>query len=57
MNNKEQQMIDACIEEPSLVFKMITLGHFDIVEYLIEDNKINVNLVDSVGRCHKIIKS
>ena len=49
MNNKEQQMIDACIEEPSLVFKMITLGHFDIVEYLIEDNKINVNLVDSVG--------
>ena len=49
MNNKEQQMIDACIEEPSLVFKMITLGNFDIVEYLIEDNKINVNLVDSVG--------
>ena len=45
----EQQLIGACVEEPSLVFKFINKGHFDIIEKLIDQNKINVNIEDGVG--------
>lgn len=45
----EQQLIGACVEEPSLIFKFINKGNFDIIERLIDENKINVNLLDSVG--------
>lgn len=45
----EQQLIGACVEEPSLVFKFINKGNFDIIEKLIDENKINVNIEDSVG--------
>ncbi len=49
MINKKQNFVDACREDPSLVFKMISLGNYDVVETLINDNAINVNMVDSVG--------
>ena len=49
MKNKEQNLVDTCKEDPSQIFKMITLGHFDVIEQLVEENAINVNLVDSVG--------
>ena len=49
MMNNEQQMISACKEEPSTVFKMINKGYFEIVEKLVEDNSIDVNVVDGVG--------
>lgn len=49
MLNDEKQLINDCKEEPSLVFKMINKGHFEVVEKLVEDNSLNVNLVDGVG--------
>ncbi len=49
MNNGEQQMISACKEDPSVIFKIINKGYFEIVEKLVEDNSIDVNLVDCVG--------
>lgn len=45
----EQQAFNACSEEPSLIFALIKEGHFSVVEALIEKNKIDVNLCDSVG--------
>ena len=49
MTNSEQQLFDACIEEPSLIFTMIKNGHYEVIEKLIIDNEVNVNLVDSLG--------
>lgn len=45
----EQQVVDACTGEPSLIFNVIKTGDFEIVEKLLEDNKINVNICDGVG--------
>ena len=45
----EQQILSACVEEPSLIFKAIKNGYYDVIEKLIDDNLVNVNLVDSVG--------
>lgn len=45
----EQQAFNACSEEPSLIFALIKEGHFGVVDSLIEKNKIDVNLCDSVG--------
>ena len=49
MLNSEQQMISACKEEPSLIFKMINKGYFEVIEKLVEENSLDVNLVDGVG--------
>lgn len=49
MFTNEQQMILACKEEPSLIFKMINKGYFEIIEKLMEENSLDVNLVDGVG--------
>lgn len=49
MLSNEQKMIDACKEDPSLIFKMIKKGYFEVVEYLIENGYVDVNMVDSVG--------
>lgn len=49
MTNSEKQLIDACIEDPSLIFTMIKNGEYDVIEKLIFENEVNVNLVDSVG--------
>ncbi len=45
----EQQLINACIDEPSLIFKFINKGYFKVIERMIDENKINVNLVDGLG--------
>lgn len=45
----EQQVIDACTDEPSLVFNVIKRGDFEVIEKLIEENKINVNICDGAG--------
>ena len=45
----EQQAFDACSEDPLLIFTLIKLGHFGVVEALLEKNKVDVNLCDSVG--------
>ena len=49
MMKDEMQLINDCKEDPSLIFKMINKGHFEVVEKLFEDNSLNVNLVDGVG--------
>lgn len=45
----EQQAFNACSEDPSLIFALIKEGHFSVVEALVEKNKIDVNLCDSLG--------
>ena len=45
----EQQAFDACSGDPLLIFTLIKLGHFEVVEALLEKNKVDVNLCDSVG--------
>lgn len=49
MFTSEQQMIHACKDDPSVIFKFINKGYFEIIEKLVEDNSLDVNLVDSVG--------
>ena len=49
MLNKKQQMIEATLEEPSLIFKLIKDNEFEIIEEMIEKNLVDVNLEDSVG--------
>ena len=45
----DREMLNACNEEPSLIFTLIRQGEFEAIEQLIEKNKVNVNLCDSVG--------
>lgn len=49
MLNKKQQMIEATLEEPSLIFKLIKDNEFEVIEKMIEKNLVDVNLEDSVG--------
>ena len=49
MKNQNLDFIDACKEEPTLVFTLIKQGNYEAVEELINENMINVNIVDSVG--------
>ena len=49
MKNINIDYMDACKEDPSLIFTLIKQGDFEIVEELINNNLINVNIVDSVG--------
>lgn len=45
----EQQAVQACKEDPSLIFTFIKKGYYEVIDQLIKNNKINVNLCDSVG--------
>lgn len=45
----EKQAIKACLEEPSLIFDLIKDGYYHLVDYLITNNKIDMNLCDVVG--------
>lgn len=45
----EQQAVDVCSEEPSLIFSLIKRGEFELVEKLLEDNKVNINTCDGAG--------
>ena len=49
MINREQQMIEQVSEEPSLIFKFIKEGEFEVIEKMVEENLVDVNLVDSLG--------
>lgn len=42
----KQQAINACLEDPSLIFNLIKHGYYDVVETLIDKNKIDVNICD-----------
>ena len=45
----DREMLNACSEEPSLIFTLIKQGEFEAIQLLIDKNKINVNQCDSVG--------
>ena len=45
----EQQVIDACLDEPSTIFSVIKNGDFEMVEKLIDENIVNVNICDGAG--------
>lgn len=45
----EKEAYDACLEEPSKVFQLLKLGYYEVVEKLIENNKVNINTCDNVG--------
>ena len=42
----KQQAINACSEEPSLIFNLIKLGYFDVIEVLVDKNKVDANICD-----------
>ena len=45
----KQQAINACSTDPSLVFNAIKHGYYDVVEILIDKNKVDVNVCDGAG--------
>jgi hypothetical protein len=45
----EQQVVDACTGEPSQIFNVIKTGEFEIIEKLLNENRLNVNVCDGVG--------
>lgn len=49
MFKSDIEMLNACSEEPSLIFTLMKQGEFEAIQLLIERNKINVNQCDSVG--------
>lgn len=49
MTNDYQQLLDACKEEPTLIFNLIKQGNYEAVKQLIVEGMVNVNLCDSVG--------
>lgn len=49
MFNDNMQAYDACADEPSLIFQLMKYGNVEVIEKLIDDNKININICDSVG--------
>ncbi len=49
MKDENQQLFKACKEDSSFVFTLIKQGEIKVVENLILSNKLNVNVVDSVG--------
>ena len=49
MFNSDNGMLSAFPDDPLVIFTLIKQGEFEIIQLLIEKNKINVNLCDSVG--------
>ncbi len=49
MSNEEQRLLKDCLEDETLIFNLIKQGYYDVIDMLIENNKVNVNLVDTVG--------
>lgn len=59
MFNSDKEMLSACSDDPSVVFTLIKHGDFEAIQYLIEKNKINVNVCDGVGNdvCVRLLKA
>ena len=45
----EEKAIDACCEDPSLVFELIKEEHFDLVDLLLTKHKVDINICDETG--------
>ena len=49
MFSSEQQIFNACTDEPSLVFNLVKRGCYELVEKLVDDGTVSVNASDTVG--------
>ena len=45
----EDQTINACTEEPSLVFELIKQGHMEVLDKLLTKKKVSINTIDENG--------
>ena len=45
----ELKAIEACEEEPSLIFELIREEHFELVDLLLTKNKVDINICDELG--------
>ena len=45
----EAKAVEACIEEPSLIFELIKEGHFELVDKLLTQKKVDINICDEFG--------
>lgn len=45
----EDQAINACTEEPSLIFNLIKDGHVDVVDKILSKKKVDINTTDDAG--------
>lgn len=45
----EDQAINACTEEPSLIFNLIKDGHVDVVDKILSKKKVDINTIDDAG--------
>mgnify|MGYP003301541186 FL=1 len=49
MFSSEQQIFNACTDEPSLIFNLVKRGCYEMVEELVDTNVVNVNICDNMG--------
>lgn len=49
MFNSEQQIFNACNDEPSLIFNLVKRGCYEMVEELIDKGIVSVNECDTLG--------
>ncbi|MBQ6497225.1 MAG: hypothetical protein IJI58_00725 [Bacilli bacterium] len=49
MLNEKQRLVDACKEDPSLIFTYIKQGQYSDVEYILLNNIVSINQLDVVG--------
>ncbi|MDD6879087.1 MAG: ankyrin repeat domain-containing protein [bacterium] len=45
----EIKAIEACCDEPSLIFELIKEGHFEVVDKILSKNKEFINTIDEFG--------
>lgn len=45
----EIKAIEACSDEPSLIFELIKEGHFEVVDKILSKNKDFLNVIDQTG--------
>lgn len=45
----EQQIINDYLDDSSLIFKYINMGYYEIINKLIDENKVDANLEDNLG--------
>jgi len=45
----EAKAIKACEEDPSLIFELIREEHYELVDFLLTKNKVDINMCDELG--------
>lgn len=49
MFSSEQQIFNACTDEPSLIFNLVKRGCYEMVEELVDEGIVSVNECDTLG--------